>query len=53
MSDPGIPSSARIKSLNAIPSIPDHEPRIKYKVPISLWFVENNHLFGKMADNRQ
>jgi hypothetical protein len=21
----------------------DHAPKIKYRVPISLWFVENNH----------
>jgi hypothetical protein len=26
------------------PSTPEKAPKIKYKVPIFLWFVENNHL---------
>jgi hypothetical protein len=30
--------------------MPDQAPKIKYKVPISLWLVENNHFFGKMAE---
>jgi hypothetical protein len=34
------PNSARIKILNEVPTIPDQAPKIKYKVPISLWFVE-------------
>jgi len=25
---------------NAVPATPDIAPKIKYKVPISLWFVE-------------
>lgn len=40
--DPGCPSSARIKSLIEVPRSPDHIPKMKYKVPISLWFVEKN-----------
>ena len=40
---PGWASSARIKSLIDVPKRPDQIPKIKYKVPISLWFVENSH----------
>lgn len=40
---PGCPNSARISILRAVPTIADQAPKIKYKVPISLWFVENNH----------
>jgi hypothetical protein len=29
--------------LSDVPTIPDHAPNTKYKVPISLWFVENIH----------
>lgn len=47
---PGFPNSARISILKAVPTIPDQNPKIKYNVPISLWLVENNHLFGRMAD---
>jgi len=36
--------------LKEVPTIPDHAPKIKYNVPISLWFVENNHCRGKMAE---
>lgn len=38
--DPGCPSSARMRSLIDVPSRPDQTPRIKYKVPMSLWLVE-------------
>ena len=38
--DPGCPSSARIRILMDVPKRPDQIPRIKYRVPISLWFVE-------------
>lgn len=34
--EPGCPSSVRISTLIAVPTIPDHTPRIRYKVPISL-----------------
>ena len=27
-----------------VPITPENAPKIKYRVPISLWFVENNHL---------
>jgi len=40
----GCLSSIRIIRLNLVPIIPAHTPKMKYKVPISLWFVENNHL---------
>lgn len=48
--DPGCPSSARIIILIDVPTIPAHAPNKKYKVPISLWFVENNHFCGEMAE---
>jgi len=38
-------NSERIKRLKDIPTIPDQAPKMKYNVPMSLWFVENNHLF--------
>lgn len=47
---PGCPNSVRIKILRDVPTIPDQAPRIKYKVPISLWLVENNHRCDKMAE---
>jgi hypothetical protein len=28
---------------NVVPMIPAEIPNSKYNVPISLWFVENNH----------
>lgn len=40
---PGWASSARIKSLIEVPRSPDQIPKIKYNVPMSLWFVENIH----------
>ena len=39
-SEPGCPSSARIKSLIEVPSSPDQVPNTKYSVPMSLWLVE-------------
>jgi hypothetical protein len=36
ISDPGWPSSD-------VPTIPDQAPKMKYKVPMSLRLVENNH----------
>lgn len=50
INEPGLPSSVRINILNDVPVIAAHAPKMKYKVPMSLWFVENNHLFGKMAE---
>ena len=41
--DPGWPSSSRIKILNAVPENEAQAPNKKYKVPMSLWFVENIH----------
>lgn len=53
-SAPGWPSSARMRRLRAVPTIPAHAPKIRYRVPISLWLVENNHrltnVTGKMAE---
>lgn len=40
---PVCPNSIRINTLIAVPAIADHAPKIKYKVPISLWLVEYNH----------
>ena len=45
INDPVVPSSMRISNLREDPSIADQAPKIKYNVPISLWFVENNHFF--------
>lgn len=36
-------NSKRIKILKEVPSILDQIPKIKYSVPMFLWFVENNH----------
>lgn len=50
---PGWPSSARISRLRAVPTIPAQAPNSKYRVPISLWFVENSQRvmnMGKMAE---
>lgn len=38
--EPGWPSSARIIRLIEVPRRPDQMPRIKYRVPMSLWLVE-------------
>lgn len=38
--DPGIASSVRISTLIEVPTRPPQIPRIKYNVPICLWFVE-------------
>lgn len=37
---PGCPSSARMRSLIEVPRSPDQVPNTKYRVPMSLWFVE-------------
>jgi len=38
----GCASVIRIYKDKAVPATPEIAPNIKYKVPISLWFVENN-----------
>jgi len=38
--EPGCLSSTRIRSLIAAPIIPAQTPKIKYRVPMSLWLVE-------------
>ena len=40
--DPGCISSTRIRILVPVPIIPAHTPIIMYRVPISLWLVENS-----------
>lgn len=51
MNLPGWPNSKRIRTLNAVPTIADQTPKIKYKVPISLWFVEKSHrLINKVSE---
>lgn len=39
--DPGPESSSLIIILKAVPTIPENNPKIIYKVPMSLWLVEN------------
>jgi hypothetical protein len=41
---PGPLSSNLIKTEKAVPNSPENNAKIKYKVPISLAFVEKNHL---------
>jgi hypothetical protein len=41
---PGCANSIRIKTDINIPIIPDKPPKIKYKVPMSLWLVVQSHL---------
>lgn len=43
INEPGCPSSNRIITLKLEPIIPDQIPKIKYKVPMSLWFVDISH----------
>lgn len=47
--DPGWLNSDRIIILKEVPTVAAQIPKIKYKVPISLWLVEKNHR-SKMAD---
>ena len=39
---PGLANSKRIIKDNLVPTIPDHKPNKKYKVPISLWLELSN-----------
>lgn len=32
----------------AVPAIPEIAAKIKYRIPISLWFVENSHRVAKL-----
>ena len=32
----------------AVPAIPETAAKIKYKIPISLWFVEKSHRVAKL-----
>ena len=43
---PGCLNSARMTILKEVPNKPDQIPKIIYKVPISLWLVEENHRIG-------
>jgi hypothetical protein len=43
MKAPGCPSSRRIRRLKAVPTMADQAPKIRYRVPMSLWLVENIH----------
>jgi hypothetical protein len=37
-------------NLKDVPIVAAHKPKIKYKVPISLWLVENNHRSRRVTD---
>lgn len=45
INESGDPNSSRMIILIEDPIIPDQIAKIKYRIPISLWFVEYNHLF--------
>jgi len=40
-------------TLKAVPTIAAQAPKIRYKVPMSLWLVEKSHRCGKMAEHRR
>ena len=44
---PGWASSILINIDIVVPRIPENPPKIRYKIPISLWFVENNQREAK------
>ncbi len=44
---PGFINSQRINMDNHNPANPFNIPKIKYKTPISLWFVEHTHLINQ------
>lgn len=51
---PGWPSSARMRRLRAVPTIPAHASKIRCGVPISLWLVENSqYLLNTPKKNKQ
>jgi hypothetical protein len=41
---PGLANSCRIRIDIVVPITPESPPKIRYKVPISLWLVEKSHL---------
>lgn len=50
---PGCVSSMRIRILKQAPTRPDQAPNIRYRVPMSLWLVENSQRVmytGSMAE---
>jgi len=47
---PKTPSSKRIRKLILKPTIPAQTPKIKYKVPISLWLVEANQRYKEETE---
>ena len=49
---PGYANSTRINTDKKVPITPAKPPNKKYKVPISLWFVEQNHLRKKETHRR-
>lgn len=46
----GWESFIRMITLIEAPTIPDHTPKIKYMVPISLWFVDIIHRIYKLLN---
>lgn len=42
---PGLANSKRINKDKLVPTIPDQRPKIKYKVPMSLWLDLSSHIF--------
>lgn len=49
--NPGLDNSKRIITDNLDPKNPDQNPKIKYKLPISLWFVLSNQLKKLIKQN--
>jgi hypothetical protein len=41
--EPGWLNSDRIMKLSEVPTVAAQSPKIKYRVPMSLWLVENIH----------
>lgn len=50
---PGEESSRRMKTESTVPITPENAPKIKYRVPISLWFVEKSHLSENVIFKRK
>lgn len=47
------PSSAGIRRLRAVPMIPAHAPNSRYRVPMSLWFVEKSQRLMSIGRDRE
>jgi hypothetical protein len=43
----GVAKVIRMYIESTVPAIPEIAAKIKYKVPISLWFVEKSHRLAK------